>query len=77
MRQDLGDFIRGTTTVPLPPTNMSIIDFEVIFCQKLLLILEIVGGMSLDFVYFENIVYQKYHFGHYVIFHIFLKLFLV
>ncbi|XP_041352869.1 LOW QUALITY PROTEIN: cytoplasmic dynein 1 heavy chain 1-like [Gigantopelta aegis] len=29
MRQDLGDFIRGTTTVPLPPSNMSIIDFEV------------------------------------------------
>ncbi|KAK6191509.1 hypothetical protein SNE40_003176 [Patella caerulea] len=30
MRQELGEFIRGITTVPLPPTaNASIIDFEV------------------------------------------------
>ncbi|XP_048259760.1 cytoplasmic dynein 1 heavy chain 1-like isoform X2 [Haliotis rufescens] len=29
MRQELGDFIRGITTIPLPPTTGSIIDFEV------------------------------------------------
>ncbi|ESP05087.1 hypothetical protein LOTGIDRAFT_151884 [Lottia gigantea] len=30
VRQDMGDFIRGITTVPLPPTtNASVIDFEV------------------------------------------------
>jgi len=30
MRHELGDFIRGITTTPLPPTNASIIDYEVI-----------------------------------------------
>ncbi len=30
MRQELGDFIRGITTIPLPPqTNVSILDYEV------------------------------------------------
>lgn len=30
-RQELGDFIKGITDVPLPPTaNMLIIDYEVI-----------------------------------------------
>lgn len=32
-RQELGDFIKGITDVPLPPTaNMLIIDYEVINC---------------------------------------------
>ena len=30
VRQELGDFIRGITTIPLPPqTNVSILDYEV------------------------------------------------
>lgn len=29
VRSDLGDFIRSVTTIPLPPNNMSIIDYEV------------------------------------------------
>ena len=30
VRKELGDFIRGVTTVPLPPaSNQAIIDFEV------------------------------------------------
>ncbi|KAF5301350.1 hypothetical protein FQA39_LY10748 [Lamprigera yunnana] len=29
VRSDLADFIRSVTTIPLPPNNMSIIDFEV------------------------------------------------
>lgn len=37
-RQELGDFIKGITDVPLPPTaNMLIIDYEVIGSRILLL----------------------------------------
>lgn len=48
-RQELGDFIKGITDVPLPPTaNMLIIDYEVIG-SRILQVFSLLPGMFIMF----------------------------